>query len=380
MSKVQQLNAQQISDLLSQIQSQGVDLNSAEAIKAFSDSYSAKPAVAQKEVKTSNKAPIADSDKCCARIWGKTGSGNERCETKRVKDSDFCSKHAAKAALGLIPKKNEQGQWVGLECGRIDQEIPFLDAEGLIAIRWNNPDIKAKILEIEGNVLNSKSSPYTNEWYKFTNNKKVPSVTRVRKAKAASEAAAPAAEAPVAVKGKKGKKTSKKSAKPSNKDMNIKGPVNSFMAYSNEKRAEVKAQLLADFILANADATDAEIKKSTSVGAIAKAIGQKWASLSDEEKAPYKAIEEADKLRYNNEKTAWEAQQALVAVTDETETEEDSQEQEEQTPTQDSDENTISADEININGIDYLYDSNTGTIYDLDCNELGKLVDGKIVN
>ena len=372
MSKVQQMNAQQIAQILAAAQAQQIDLSSAEAIKAFTEGLTAKPVAAPvKEVKpkTLKEGQIA----CVARVWSKTGqkpgTGLDSCGKASVDGCDYCAVHKKKAEVTEIPaQKAEDGSWLGLYLGRIDQEIPYKNPAGEITIVWNNnPEIMAKINADKAN--GAVHCKFTNE----AHFKKVPSVTRVRKAKA--EAPVAASEAPVAVKGKKGKKTSKKSAKPSN----IKGATNAFMYFSNEKRAEVKAKLLADFLAENPEADKKAITAATAVGKVAQAIGQMYKELSDEAKETYKALEVADKLRYNAEMEAYKAQEALGAVvSEEAEAEAEEEEaEEEQAPTQAQE--SAECEEIEINGETYLYDSASGDLYNSDCEIIGKLRDGKIV-
>ncbi|KAI8969286.1 high mobility group box domain-containing protein, partial [Mycotypha africana] len=74
--------------------------------------------------------------------------------------------------------------------------------------------------------------------------------------------------------------------KRSKKDPNApKRGLSAYMFFSQEKRAEVKAD--------NPDA---------SFGQIGKLLGEKWKSMSDEDKKPYVAKAEADKKRYEDEK------------------------------------------------------------------------------
>jgi hypothetical protein len=375
MSKVQQMNTQQIQAILLAAQAQQIDLSSAEAIKAFTEGLTAKPAVIAKEAVA--KEEIAEGDLCKARVWsGKTGtvagSGNNRCGKKHI-NGTFCKKHQADYDECAHPcSMDENGKHIGLYCGRIDEEIPYKNAEGEIVIVWNNDSIKAKIAEdlANGAVYNK----HTTEGHKANGTKKVPTVTRVRKAKADAPSAEAASEVP-AVKGKKGKKTAVKDPNAPKKAQNA------YFFFTAEKRAEVKAKLLADFLAENPTADEKSQKAAVAIGRVAQAIGQLYKELSDESKATYKQLEEADKLRYKTELEAYNAGKALSEIAEEQEETEDSaSEAGEETQAQTSDENTISADEIQIDGVDYLYDSNTGTIYDLDCNELGKLVDGKIVN
>jgi len=373
MSKVQQMNTKQIQEILLAAQQQQIDLSSAEAIKAFTEGLTAKPAAAPVKEKA-EKEELAHEVRCLARTW-KTGSGNDRCNKKRSSEH-FCKSHQSDYEICATPcQKNENGEWVGLYMGRIDEEIPYKNAAGKIAIHWVNNEIKAKI------DADKAQGVALCEFTKEGGFKKAPSVTRVRKAKA--EAPVAASEAPVAVKGKKGKKTSKKSAKPSN----IKGATNAFMYFSNEKRAEVKAKLLADFLAENPEADKKAITAATAVGKVAQAIGQLYKELSDEAKETYKALEVADKLRYNSEMEAYKAQEALGAVVseeaeeepaEEQEEAEDNEEQEEQAPTQAQE--STECEEIEINGETYLYDSASGDLYNSDCEIIGKLIDGKIVS
>ncbi|KAI8982413.1 high mobility group box domain-containing protein [Mycotypha africana] len=61
--------------------------------------------------------------------------------------------------------------------------------------------------------------------------------------------------------------------------------LSAYMFFSQEKRAEVKAE-----------------NPEASFGQIGKILGEKWKAMSDEEKKPYNDKAEADKKRYEAEK------------------------------------------------------------------------------
>jgi hypothetical protein len=301
MSKVQQLNAQQIAQILAEAQKQAIDLSSAEAIQAFTEGLTAKPVAPVRETKVLKPGQIA----CMARVWSKTGqkpgTGLDSCGKASVEGCDLCSVHKKQYETCPEPCVRNESGWVGLYMGRIDESIPYKNPAGEIAIVWNNnADVMAQM-----NADRANGAVHC----KFTTEggfKKLPSVTRAeRKPKAVK---AQETEAPVAVKGK-GKK-GKKSAKPSN----IKGATNAFMYYSNEKRGEVKAKLLEAFLAENPEADKKAITAATAVGKVAQAIGQLYKELSDEAKETYKQLEVADKLRYKTELEAYNAGKALSEI------------------------------------------------------------------
>lgn len=357
-----QLNTQQITEILKAAQAQQLDLNNLASIEAFTSNLTSKPAKVPR-----SKTPVEDKDLCLARVWG-TGSGNDRCHNKHV-DGCFCKSHAQKFAICSTPcTKDEQGNWLGLHTGRIDQSIPFLCQEGLIAIRWNNPEIKAKIAEMEGNAVNSKASKFTDEWFNFNKTKKVPTVKRIRKVSEPQQEEQKEQKEPV-VKAKKSKKSL-------SQKIPVKKSTNAFMFFSNEKRSQVKAQLLADFLELQPNADDKAQKAASAVGKVAQAIGALWAKLSDDDKAPYKALETADKARYTQELEAFKASASLQEITQELEPQEPQAQQEQ--PQTDAD-GATECEEIDIDGVTYLHDSNTGDIYNQDCEVIGKLVNGELI-
>ena len=89
-------------------------------------------------------------------------------------------------------------------------------------------------------------------------------------------------------------------AKKKKKNNGPKRPQNAFMIFSNEKRASLK-----------------EAHAHAGVSEIAKILGGLWKNLSPEEKAPYLKLHEQDKVRYQEEKKAFDeenGQQTLPSV------------------------------------------------------------------
>lgn len=114
---------------------------------------------------TTRKAPkvISPECRCKARVWG-TGSGNDQCRLAALDGKDFCKRHQKKAdetvetsdgkTLGgetpciIYPWsednncKDVKGKKTGLFFGRIDEDTPIVDEQGVIRIEWNNPEIQ----------------------------------------------------------------------------------------------------------------------------------------------------------------------------------------------------------------------------------------------
>ncbi|KAI9189755.1 Non-histone chromosomal protein 6 [Blastocladiella emersonii ATCC 22665] len=84
-----------------------------------------------------------------------------------------------------------------------------------------------------------------------------------------------------------GRKTRVKKDKDPNKP---KRPMTAFFIFSGEFRDAVKAE-----------------NPEAKVGQIAKLLGERWRSMSDEEKAPYAEKVKAEKARYDREMAIYEA-------------------------------------------------------------------------
>jgi len=108
--------------------------------------------VVQYFMDTMNKSHKRIENKCMARIWGKSGSGNEQCKCKQV-DGEYCKKHYKQAVVSEEPCiRDENGVKVGLFFGRIDrfQEDlygipPYKDRNNRIQIIWKNDDVATHI-------------------------------------------------------------------------------------------------------------------------------------------------------------------------------------------------------------------------------------------
>lgn len=355
-----QLNSNQIAQILAQAQEQGIDLSNPQAISAFSNNLVAKPA----KVKRDYQIP-ADESRCLARVWGK-GTGLDQCSKSRNQkdgECDYCTLHQKEANQSVTPcQYDEQGNKFGLFCGRIDEDIPYLNADGLIAIRWNNDAIKSAIASLEGTAVNSKAALYTNEWYTFNKTKRIPTVKRVRKApkavKVAVEVAAPKSKG-------NGKKAGKKAKDPN-------APVratNAYMCWLAQSRADIKANVLQEFIANNPESTPEQQKAAVSIGKVGAAAGSIWKTMSDEDKAPWKALEEKDKARYARELEAYKSGKALEQIVTE----------EEPAVAEEEGSGELECEEITVDNTDYLYDAKTGQLYTIDCDPCGFLVDGKVV-
>jgi hypothetical protein len=357
MSKV--IEKSMIVEILKSVQEKGIDLSNPEAINEFTNELQAKPTKG-----THNYNVPEDNKRCMARVWG-SGSGLDRCKKGRKDNTEFCTMHLKEWNQGHEPCSHDaNGQKFGLFCGRIDEPIPYKNGKGEITIRWESEEMKSLIAsELSKGI---KSAPNTKEGHKENGTKHIPLIKRIRKPKAVGEQAS--AEEPKTKVSKKGK---------SKKDANApKRATNAFMFFTNEKREEVKAKLLADFLAINPEADEKSQKAAITVGKVAQAIGLLWKEISDEGKTAYKTLETADKARYELEMTAYKSSKAIVSIVNELPAEEKEEEKEVEEP--ESAEEGLECDEIEIDGETYLVDGEQN-VYDIDCNPLGKLVEGKIV-
>jgi hypothetical protein len=357
-----QLNSTQIAQLLAQVQSQGIDLSNPQAITDFASSLTEVKPKATRVYKLPE-----DSNRCVARVWSKLGNGEERCSKPRnskVDGCEYCIMHHKEALESTVPCQfSEDGnRKVGLFMGRIDEPIPYKNQAGEIVIIWNTPEMKATVAD------ELKNGASYCKFIKEAGFKRVPTVHRVRKStKPTTEPKAPVQPKP---KGKAGKGSKKAN------NTGIKRPQNAYMFYIAAKRDELKAQLLADFIAANPNSTPDEQKKSNSIARVAQLAGSIWKSLSDDLKAPWKALEEADKARYT------QAYKSTNEIPEQTQAEPG-----EATPISSNQPASEAAEpaeqleceEIEINGITYLFDASSSQLYTEDCEPCGFLRDGQIV-
>jgi len=89
--------------------------------------------------------------RCMARVWGK-GYGSQ-CKYRSTGGSDLCTRHTKQSKICNIPCiTDENGQKLGLFCGRIDQWqdneegiLPYKDSNNKLKIRWKNENTKRQI-------------------------------------------------------------------------------------------------------------------------------------------------------------------------------------------------------------------------------------------
>lgn len=108
-----------------------------------------------------NKEP---ADRCIARVWGNkddpnVGTGLCQCTKSRKDGSEYCTQHAAQAAICVpIDGYACENPW-GLEHGRIDEYIPVADKQGRIIKKWNKGEIAKQIQE------NLQTGKYKNDGF-----------------------------------------------------------------------------------------------------------------------------------------------------------------------------------------------------------------------
>lgn len=201
---------------------------------------------------TRKRKEVATDCLCMARVG--TGSIPKQCSLAKTGDSDYCTNHARKAAQTEVPLSyDEAGNKTGLFFGRVDQPVPWKDAEGRVVIQWNDPALKKEWSELEasGKLV----------WAPNT---------------------APGRAANGEPKPKKEKKTKKE--KPV-KEPKAKGKRvgSAYFLWLNEKNVEdtksrreiIKAALIADGV---------EVKTQAP---ICKRAGEMWKAMSEQEKKPY---------------------------------------------------------------------------------------------
>lgn len=363
-----QLNSTQIAQILAQVNQAGIDLSNPQAITDFASSLTEVKPKATRVYKLPT-----DSNRCVARVWS-TGSGLDQCSKPRnskVDGCEYCIMHHKEALESTIPCQfSEDGnRKVGLFMGRIDEPIPYKNLAGEIVIIWNTPEMKATVAE------ELKNGASYCKFIKEAGFKRVPVVHRVRKStKPVAEPKAPTQPKASKAKGKVSKA----------KDPNApKKAQNAYMFYIAAKRDELKAQLLADFILANPNSTPEEQKKSNSIARVAELAGSNWKNLSDSDKQPWKALEEADKARYTLEMEAYKSNSTPEQTTQSST--QSSPQSSTQSPANEAGkssneqpEQQLECEEIEINGITYLYDASSGQLFTEDCEPCGIYKDGQI--
>lgn len=191
--------------------------------------------------RTRTKKVVADEDRCMARVWG-NGKGPQ-CKSAKH-DGDYCKRCCKLAAVTDEPVQYDvDGKHMGLFWGRIDQPKPVFSS-GMIAVVW--PDAESKAI-VDAALKEGKT------YHHFSKEGKPKS-------------------------GKSGSKKPRKSKKSSKKSISSSVPraKNAYMYFLGEKRAEVRAALLAE-------SDDGKV----AVSEVAKKVGAMWKALDDTGKAPY---------------------------------------------------------------------------------------------
>lgn len=192
--------------------------------------------------RTRTKKVIADEDRCMARVWA--GGKGTQCKSGKH-DGDYCKRCCKLAAVTAEPVQySEDGKHIGLFWGRIDQPKPVFNA-GMIAVVW--PDDETKAI-VDAALKEGKT------YHKFSGEMK-------KKGRKSGGAKKP----------RKSKKSSKKSISSS-----VPRAKNAYMYFLGEKRAEVRAALLAE-------SDDGKV----AVSEVAKKVGAMWKALDEAGKAPY---------------------------------------------------------------------------------------------
>ena len=218
------LSEEQMAAAMAQVQQQVADLDVPAAPK-----------------RTRTKKVIAEEDRCMARVWG--GGKGPQCKSGKH-DGDYCKRCCKLAAVTTEPLQfAENGKHLGLFWGRID-EAPPVFSDGFLCVQWKSDESKAIV---DAAIKEGKT------WHKFSNE-------GGKKKKSGGSK-----------KPRKSKKSSKKSISSS-----VPRAKNAYMYFLGEKRAEVRAALLAE-------SDDGKV----AVSEVAKKVGAMWKALDEAGKAPY---------------------------------------------------------------------------------------------
>lgn len=191
--------------------------------------------------RTRTKKVVAEEDRCMARVWG--GGKGPQCKSAKH-DGDYCKRCCKLAAVTTEPLQfAENGKHLGLFWGRVDEPQPVFSS-GFLCVQWKSDESKAIV---DAALKEGKT------WHKFSNE-------GGKKKKSGGSK-----------KPRKSKKSSKKSISSS-----VPRAKNAYMYFLGEKRAEVRAALLAE-------SDDGKV----AVSEVAKKVGAMWKALDDAGKAPY---------------------------------------------------------------------------------------------
>lgn len=229
----------------------------------------------------SRAVPLGE-DRCQARVWG-SGSGCDQCKSSSIEGSDFCKTHHMKTQErvlnGSLVSPGEEG-WddaevlgtkpcvlcdtthkrLGLFCGSISEPVCARGECGRFIVKWNNDTTKSEMEEakLDG----------TFEWHPWAPGHGEEAVAAKRGSKGTGK------PRKKKVSEEKKEKSAKKSKKPRGK--------NSYLFFAESVRGKVVEELSSS-------------GDSVRQPDVAKKIGAMWKAMSEEEKAPFKAMAEKAK-------------------------------------------------------------------------------------
>ena len=205
---------------------------------------------------------VETGERCMAWACGADGAPKQ-CSHKRKEDSlngEFCGAHDKKARVTMEPLQYDaDGNKIGLFLGRADQPAPWKDAENRVIIRWQGAEFDEAWKELEQSETGIVWAPHNTG--NFTANGE-------RKPRAKSEGKPKKQKVQKAPKADKPKRTK-----------------NAYMHFLAEKRADVKAELVAA----------AEEGQKVTVAHVTKRVGELWNEIKNTEAAdPYKQAAAAE--------------------------------------------------------------------------------------
>lgn len=218
--------------------------------------------------RTRTKKVVQADCRCMARVWD-GGLGTQCKFARKPGCGDYCNRCHKKSLVTDQPLQfAADGKHLGLFWGRIDKPKPIMSG-GYVTVQWKDDACAAKVAEALAG--GAQFHPFSGEA-----KKKVKGPRKPRSAKKS-----------------KSKKPKARRAK------------NAFFWFLGEKRAEKKAELIA---------AAAEGEK-VGVADVTKALGAVWKTMDETARAPYMAMEKADK-----EKAQQELEASLATMDEEVDT------------------------------------------------------------
>ena len=218
--------------------------------------------------RTRTKKVVQADCRCMARVWD-GGLGTQCKFARKPGCGDYCNRCHKKSLVTEEPLQfAADGKHLGLFWGRIDKPKPIMSG-GYVTVQWKDDACAAKVAEALAG--GAQFHPFSGEA-----KKKVKGPRKPRSAKKS-----------------KSKKPKARRAK------------NAFFWFLGEKRAQKKAELIA---------AAAEGEK-VGVADVTKALGAVWKTMDETARAPYMAMEKADK-----EKAQQELEASLATINEEVDT------------------------------------------------------------